>query len=319
MTAPPLSIVMPGGSGQVGTVLARAFHADGHRVTVLSRRPRPAPWAMAEWDGRTLGAWASTLDRADVLINLAGRSVNCRYTSENRAEILNSRVNSVHALTEAIASVARPPRVWLQAGTATIYAHRYDAANDEAHGRIGGGEPDAPASWRFSTDVAKAWEAAFTEAKCDGVRKVILRSAMIMSPDRGGVVDELLWLVRRGLGGHIGDGRQYMSWIHDADFVRAVYALIGNDQVAGVVNLAAPNPVPNAAFMRALREASGVRFGLPTPRWALEIGAFLLRTESELVLKSRRVVSSRLPQMGFEFLFAEWPAAARDLCRRYRA
>jgi len=310
-----MKIVIPGGSGQVGTMVARAFHDEGHDVTVLSRRGRLAPWRIVEWDGVHLGPWVSTLEDTDVLLNLAGRSVNCRYTAANRREIVESRVQSTRVLGKALTDVNRPPRVWLQASTATIYAHRYDAANDENTGLIGGNEIDAPDTWRFSIEVARAWEQAFDEVTCAGIRKVTLRSAMTMSADRGGVFDALLALVRRGQGGRIGDGRQFMSWVHEVDFIRAMHWLIGHDEIDGIVNIASPNPMPNDAFMRALREAWGIRVGVPTARWMLEIGAMFLRTESELVLKSRRVVPRRLVEGGFVFAYPEWPDAARDLCR----
>lgn len=313
-----MKIVIPGGSGQVGTILARAFHQDGHEVIVLSRSPGDAPWRSVSWDARTLGDWAREVDGADVVINLAGRSVNCRYTERNRREILESRVDSTRVLGGAVARAARPPRVWLQASTATIYAHRYDAPNDEATGILGGAEPDVPETWRFSIDVAQSWERALDEAPAPHTRKVKMRAAMVMSPDRGGVFDTLLGLVRRGLGGRAGDGRQYVSWIHHVDFVRSVRWLIGQDAVDGAVNLAAPNPLPYADFMRALREAWGIPFGLPATRWMLEIGARLLGTETELVLKSRRVTPGRLLQEGFTFDFPSWPEAARDLSAAWR-
>ncbi|HET6574957.1 MAG TPA: TIGR01777 family oxidoreductase [Fimbriiglobus sp.] len=312
-----MKVVLPGGSGQVGTLLARAFHTDGHEVVVLSRNPGPAPWRTVVWDARTVGDWAHELDGADAVVNLAGRSVNCRYTAANRKAILDSRVDSTRAVGEAIARATRPPRVWLQASTATIYAHQYDAPNDEDTGTLGGQEPDAPGAWRFSIDVAKSWEQALDAAAVPGTRKVAMRSAMTMSPDRGGVFDVLLGLVRRGLGGRAGDGRQYVSWVHDADFVRAVYWLLEHD-IAGPVNLAAPHPLPNDEFMRALRRAWGARVGLPATRWMLAVGALLLGTETELVLKSRRVVPGRLLKDGFTFRFPTWPEAARDLCRRWR-
>jgi hypothetical protein len=179
--------------------------------------------------------------------------VNCRYTPENRRLIKESRVNSTRAVGGAIAQATHPPRAWLQAGTATIYAHRYDAPNDEATGLIGWSEPDVPGTWRFSIEVATAWEHAMDECNLPRTRKVVLRSAMVMSPDRGGVFDTLLRLVRFGLGGRAGDGRQYVSWIHDADFVRGVFWLIDHQEMAGPVNLAAPGPLPYSAFLRALR------------------------------------------------------------------
>jgi uncharacterized protein (TIGR01777 family) len=310
-----MKVVIAGGSGQVGTVLARAFHADGHDVVALSRRPGMQPWRVVNWDGSTLGDWRSEIDGCDVVINLAGRSVNCRYSAKHRREILESRVLSTRAVGQAIGEARRPPRVWLQASTATIYAHRYDKPNDEHSGILGGDEPGAPGTWRFSIDVARAWERTFDEAVTDNTRKVALRSAMTMSPDAGGIFDTLLKLVRRGLGGSAGDGRQYVSWIHYEDFIAAVRWLIARDDIHGVVNVAAPNPLPNAEFMRLLREACGMPFGLPATRWMLEIGAVVLRTETELILKSRRVVPARLMEHGFTFAYQYWAQAERFLCR----
>jgi uncharacterized protein (TIGR01777 family) len=218
----------------------------------------------------------------------------------------------------AIGAAIRPPRVWLQSSTATIYAHRFDAPNDEATGILGGFEDNVPDTWRFSIDVATSWERAAMEAVVPQTRRVLLRSAMIMSADRGGVFDTLLGLVRHGLGGQNGDGRQYVSWIHDQDFVRSIYWLIDHD-LEGPVNLAAPHPIPNAEFMQTLRAAWGIKIGLPSTRWMLEMGTFVLRTETELILKSRRVVPRRLLESGFMFQFPTWTEAAEDLCRRWRS
>lgn len=313
-----MKVVLPGGSGQVGTVLARAFHQAGHEVVVLSRQPRAAAWRVVPWDTTNPGDWSAELAGADVVINLAGRSVNCRYHVENRRLIMESRLNSTRVVGEAIARASPPPRVWLQASTATIYAHRYDAPNDEATGLLGGSEPDAPDTWRFSIEVATAWERAANECTTPHTRKVLLRSAMTMSPDHGGIFDTLLSIVRRGLGGRAGDGRQYVSWIHELDFIRSIFWLIEHEELAGPVNLAAPHPVPNAEFMQTLREAWGIRVGLPAMEWMLELGAVFLRTETELILKSRRVVPGRLLESGFAFEFPTWPEAAPELCRRWR-
>lgn len=312
-----MKIVIPGGSGQVGTLLARAFTAAGHEVAVLSRRPVRHPWRVVAWDGATDGDWRRDVDGADVVINLAGRSVNCRYTPENRREILDSRVRSTDAVGRAIARAARPPRVWLQASTATIYAHRFDAPNDEHTGLLGGHEPDAPESWHFSIDVARAWEGAFDAIATPHTRKVAMRSAMTLSPDPGGVFDTLLGLARRGLGGRAGDGRQYLSWVHEDDFVAAVHWLIAHDALAGVVNIASPYPLPNSHFMHGLREAAGIRIGLPAAPWMLEVGAMMMRTETELILKSRRVVPARLLESGFVFRHPHWPEAAEALYRAW--
>jgi uncharacterized protein (TIGR01777 family) len=227
-------------------------------------------WRVVPWDGVALGARQREIDNCDVVVNLAGRCVNCRYTAANRQQILQSRVLSTRVVGQAIAGAAHPPRLWLQASTATIYAHRYDRPNDEYTGVLGGGEATTPSSGRFSIDVALAWEQAFDDAVPDGTRKVLLRSAMTLSPDAGGVFDTLLGLVRRGLGGRAGHGRQFMSWIHYQDFIAAIRWLIARDDIAGVVNVASPNPLPNAEFMRILREACSTRFGLPASRWMLE-------------------------------------------------
>jgi uncharacterized protein (TIGR01777 family) len=263
--------------------------------------------------------WQREINGSDVVINLAGRSVNCRYNAANRHDILESRIASTRVVGEAIGRATQPPRVWLQASTATIYAHRFDSPNDERSGVLGGNESTAPSSWRFSIDVARAWERVFDEAVTTATRKVTLRSAMTLSPDTGGVFDTLLGLVRRGLGGPAGDGHQFISWIHYEDFVAAVRWLIDRHDVAGIVNVASPNPLPNADFMRLLREAYGVPFGIPARSWMLEIGAAFMRTETELILKSRRVVPLRLLESGFTFEFPHWSDAARDLCHQWRA
>ncbi|MFJ6790895.1 DUF1731 domain-containing protein [Streptomyces angustmyceticus] len=311
-----MKIVIPGGTGQVGGILNRALRAAGHEVVVLTRRPgrEGEVW----WDGATRGAWEAAVDGSDVVINLAGRSVSCRYTPDNLREMMASRVDSARVVGEAITAAARPPRVWLQMSTATVYAHRFDAPNDEATGVVGGTEAGVPGYWAYSVEIARAWERAQEEAATPETRKVALRSAMVMSPDRGGVFDVLLWLARLGLGGPVAGGAQYVSWIHDRDFVRAVEFLIGSD-LSGPVNLAAPAPLPHRAFMRALRAAWGVPVGLPATKWMAELGAFALRSDTELLLKSRRVVPGRLLDAGFAFGHDEWRGAADDLVRRVRA
>lgn len=318
-----MKFVIAGGSGHVGAALIRHFAPRGVEIVTLSRRTSNCGAnggvRTVFWDGRTVEAWAAEIDRADVLINLAGKSVNCRYGAANRREILASRVDSTRALGAAIHASRNPPPIWLQASTATIYSHRFDAPNDEDSGILGGSEAGAPDTWRFSIDVARAWEAAAAEVPTPRTRRVLLRSAMTMSPDRGSVFDAFYGLVRRGMGGSQGDGRQFVSWIHEQDFARAVQWLIEHDELSGPVNLAAPTPLTNADFMRALRDAAGVRIGLPAPRWMLEVGARLVGTETELLLKSRRVVPGRLLANGFSFRFPDWPSAARDLVQRWRA
>ncbi|TDD39025.1 TIGR01777 family protein [Actinomadura sp. KC06] len=311
-----MKIVIPGGTGQVGAILDRALTAADHDVVVLTRSPRRD--REIRWDGETLGPWADAIDGSDLVINLAGRSVSCRYTPANLQAMMDSRVNSTRVVGEAIAAAARAPRVWLQMSTATIYAHRFDAGNDEATGVIGGAEPGVPRYWAYSVEIAKAWERAQEQAETPSTRKVALRAAMVMSPDRGGVFDYLLWLARLGLGGPVGGGAQYVSWIHDRDFVRAVEFLAERDDLTGPVNLAAPGPLPQRAFMRALRAAWGVPVGLPATKWMAEIGALAIRSDTELLLKSRRVVPGRLLDAGFSFDHTQWPEAATDLVQRAR-
>ncbi|GAB3233540.1 TIGR01777 family oxidoreductase [Glycomyces halotolerans] len=311
-----MRIVLPGGTGQVGTMLYRALTAAGHEVVVLTRRSQARH--EVQWDAESMGPWAEEIDGSDVVVNLAGRSVNCRYDQENLRQMLASRVRSARLVGEAIAAAERPPKLWLQMSTATVYAHRFDEPNDEATGLIGGDEPDVPDYWSFSVHIAKAWEKAQATARTPRTRKVAMRTAMVMSPDRGGVFDVLLRMVRLGLGGPVAGGRQYLSWIHDHDFARAVEFLIDHDDIEGPVNLASPGPLPQAEFMRELREAWGRRFALPATKWMAELGAFVMRSDTELLLKSRRVVPGRLREAGFEFAYPRWPEAAANLVSRVR-
>lgn len=311
--------MIPGGTGHIGTLLARHFHAQGHLVTVIARFPKACEWQMVHWDGLELGPWADVLDGADVVINMAGRSVNCRYNAANQRAIRYSRTFTTELVGKAIARAARPPRLWMNASTATIYRHSFDRANDEATGELGGAEPNLPATWRFSIDVAKEWERTFSAAGTPQTRKVALRSAIVMSPDSGGAFDMLLRLVRMGFGGRSGSGRQYVSWIHDVDFIRALEFLIAREDLDGVVNIASPNPLPNREFMCNLRRAWCTSYvGIPSAEWMLEIGAIFLRTETELLLKSRRVVPHRLLEAGFEFHFPNWRGACQNLVARWR-
>lgn len=299
----------------MGALLRRRAETRGDEVVVLGRRPSER---VVAWDGKSLGPWASELDGADVVINLAGRSVNCRYTKENLAAMMDSRVDSTRVIGEAIARAKRPPATWLQMSTATIYAHRFDAPNDEATGVIGGGEPGVPSYWGYSVEIAKAWERTQAEAVTERTRKVQLRAAMVMSADEGGIFDVLASMARWGLGGSVGGGGQYVSWIHEEDFCAAIDFLLARPEMEGAVNLAAPTPLPYREFMRDLRVAVRAPFGLPATRWMAEIGAFMLRTDTELLLKSRRVVPGRLRDAGFRFAYQTWPEASRELAGRWR-
>ena len=313
-----LRVVIPGGAGHLGRLVAGHLHAKGNAVTVLSRSGSVASWQVLSWDGAHLDDWTQELHGADVLINLAGRSVNCRYNAANRREILESRVRSTELLGEAIGRLRQPPRLWINASTATIYRHSLDREMDEDSGELGGHEPGAPSSWNFSIDVATAWEKCFFASDTPHTRKITLRSAMVMSAERGGTFDLLRRLVRFGLGGTCGSGKQFVSWIHENDFVRALNYVIEHEEFDGPINVASPNPLPNEEFMRILRAAWGARVGIPASEWMLEVGAFLLRSETELILKSRRVVPGILRASGFQFQFPEWRGAAEDLVRRWR-
>jgi uncharacterized protein (TIGR01777 family) len=311
-----LKVVIPGGTGQVGTILDRALTAQGHDVVLLTRSPKGE--RQVYWDGATLGDWAKQIDGSDVVINLAGRSVNCRYTAENLDAMMTSRVESARMVGEAIAGAARPPRLWMQMSTATIYAHRFDAANDEYDGLIGGNEPGVPEYWAYSVQIARNWERAQVQSVTPATRKIALRSALVMSPDRGGVFDVLSRLARLGIGGPVAGGKQYVSWIHDRDFARAVQFLIEREDLSGAVNLAAPDPLPQRQFMREMRSAWRMPIGLPATTWMAEIGAFALRSDTELLLKSRRVEPRRLLDAGFTFDHPKWQNAAADLASRRR-
>jgi uncharacterized protein len=312
-----MKIVLPGVTGQLGAILARHFHSQRHEVVVIGRHVGPAPWRTIVWDGANLGRWVQELEGANVVINLAGRSVDCRYTAGNRRDVKESRIRTTRLVGEAIRQAKSPPETWMNMSTATIYRHIFDRPMDELTGELGGKEPGASA-WKFSIEVATSWEEAFLSAPTPETRKTALRTTMVMSPDAHGVFDTLLKLVRLGLGGASGSGKQFVSWIHDQDFVRSIDYLIVHKDINGIVNLASPTPLPNREFMAALRKAWGAHIGLPAAPWMLEVGAVFLRTETELILKSRRVIPTRLSKHGFSFDFPEWPVAAGNLVERWR-
>jgi uncharacterized protein (TIGR01777 family) len=306
------TIVMPGGAGFLGRHLAAHLAAQDYNVVVLTRQPRAYSGNIRHlhWDGHTIGPWAQTLEGARAVINLAGRTVNCRYTAKHRAEIYDSRLVSTATVGRAIETCSNPPAVWLNSSSATIYRDADDRAMDEATGELGSG---------FSVDVCQKWEAALDAAPTPGTRRVALRSAIVFGPGEGGAFEAFRRVVALGLGGTLGRGSQFVSWIHIRDFCRAVQFIMeddGPDPLHGPVNLASPHPVTNRQFMRALRQACHKRVGLPASRWMLEIGAFLLRTETELLLKSRQVVPGKLLASGFRFDFPELESALEEIVRR---
>ena len=292
-------IIIAGGSGFLGSVLAEYFSEKGIEIVILTRNPRWRTGLVREvyWDGTTTGDWIKDLEGTRALINLAGISVNCRYHARNRKRMLDSRLASTRVLGEAIGRCAKPPPVWLNSSTATIYKHTFGPAWDEA-GDIGG---CAEAKDLFSVRVATEWERVLNEANTPRTRKFALRSAMVLGHARNSVLPNLLRLGRLGLGGSMAGGRQFVSWIHQEDFCRAIDWILEHEGLSGPVNLAAPNPVTNEEFMTTIRKVCRAPFGLPASRWMLEIGAFLMRTETELLIKSRRVAPGKLLANGFNF------------------
>ncbi len=296
----PGPVVLTGANGFLGRLLTAFLANEGRSVIRIARSG-----GDYDWDGRTLGPWTVALEGASALINLAGRSVNCRYGPAERRQILESRVESTRVLGQALAGCRRPPAVWLNASSATVYRHAEDRPMDEASGETGAD---------FSPQVVLAWEKAFFEAHVpSGIRRVAMRTAIVFDRANGGAFDYYRRLVLFGLGGAHGNGRQMMSWIHGHDFCRAVAWLLADDELSGIVNVAAPGPLTNRDLMAALRRAYGRRIGLPASRWMLEAGAILLRTETELILKSRWVLPRRLLDSGFEFSYPDWPTAATAL------
>jgi uncharacterized protein (TIGR01777 family) len=313
-------LIIPGGSGFLGRTLAKWFEPQGYDVVILSRSSQEIPATrVLVWDAKTLGPWAAELEDADVVVNMAGRSVNCRCNKKNRALMLSSRIDSTLVLGRAIAACQSPPRVWMNSSTATIYRHRYDAPNDEATGIYG---PEKEAKDAFSLEVANSWEEAFRQAYRENdlgrTRGILLRSAMIFGAEPGGAYEALRNLVKLRLGGKMGHGRQYVSWQHEDDFCRAIEFLMERKDAEGIYNLCAPNPLTNRDMMAVMRKQFGVRVGLPAFKWMLEIGAFFMRTETELIVKSRRVVPARLLHEGFSFEHQHLETALAEIEKRRR-
>ena len=316
MNYQPNKLILAGGTGFLGQVLATYFGAPHWEVVILTRSQGRSCLAgrSVEWDAKTLGPWCRELEGATAVVNLTGKSVNCRYNAKNRKEILDSRVNSTRVLGEAISRCVRPPSVWLNASTATVYRHTFGEPWDES----GQTEATEEAKDRFSVEVACAWERALNDAAIPRTRKVAMRMAMVLGLGKNSVFPVLRRLAKLGIGGRMGNGRQFVSWIHKTDYCRAVDWVISHDDFEGPVNLVGPNPIPNAEMMRTLRRVCGVPFGLPATNWMLEVGAFVLRTETELLIKSRRVIPGRLLKSGFEFQFPNIREAFEDLNKQAR-
>lgn len=300
-------IVIFGANGFLGRYLTRHFARNGKEVVAIarSREGWSGDGMFLEWDGKTLGPWALALEGAEAVINLAGRSVNCRYTRGNRRLIKQTRVDATRVIGQAINACKIPPKTWLNASTATWYRHAEDKPQNDWLGEPGEG---------FSCEVAQAWEDAFFGADIPAAtRKLALRIGMVLANEDATVYDVLRRLTARGLGGTMGDGNQRLSWIHMEDFLRAVDFVINDPFLDGTINVTAPEFPTNREWMRIFREAVGMPVGLPAAKWMLKIGALLMGTETELVLKSRWAESVRLRDAGFRWRWARVTDAVADL------
>ncbi len=304
------TIVILGANGFLGRYLCRHFARQGKEVVAVARHREG--WSgdgmFLEWDGKSPGPWCLALEGAQAVINLAGRSVNCRYTPRNRREIISSRVDATRAIGAAIAGCRVPPELWLNASTATWYRHAEDRPQDDWLGEPGTG---------FSCEVAQAWEDAFFNAAVPPqTRKLALRIGMVLANEEGTVYDVLRKLTCRGLGGAMGSGNQRVSWIHMEDLLRAVEFAIHDPFLDGTINVTAPEFPTNREWMRTFREAVGMPLGLPAKKWMLRIGARWMGTETELVLKSRWAESLRLRDAGFRWRWTGAADAVADLAGR---
>ncbi|TWR30287.1 TIGR01777 family protein [Mucilaginibacter pallidiroseus] len=298
-------IILAGGNGYLGGVLANYYKDKAGQVIILSRKPKIAEGNISTivWDGKTAGAWVDELEGADLLINLCGKNVNCRYTKANRGELFSSRLVPTRLLGNVVAGLRQPPALWINITSATIYRHAEDRPQDEDTGEIGYG---------MSIDICKQWEQTLFDTITPNTRKVALRMGIVLGRS-GGAFPRLLNLVRVGMGGRQGDGRQYISWVHEQDAAKCTEWLLQSTAVDGVVNCTAPEAVTNSNFMQLLRDAYGVPFGFPTPVWLMEIGARIIGTETELVFKSRWVKPGKLINGGYQFIFSKAKHAVHDL------
>jgi len=298
-------IILAGGNGYLGGVLAGYYRHIAEEVIILSRKPKTNEDNIKTilWDGKTKGEWIKEIEGADMLINLCGKNVNCRYTAKNREEIIHSRVVPTTLLNEVVGELNNPPALWINITSATIYRHAEDFAQDEATGQIGYG---------FSIDVCQQWEEAFFNECKAPVRKVALRMGIVLGRSDS-VFPRLLNLVRFGLGGKQGNGRQYVSWVHEQDVARSTEWILDHPEMNGVINCTAPEAIKNTDLMYTLRKSYGMPVGLPTPAWLLSIGARIIGTETELILKSRWVAPKRLLDSGYQFLFTKADYAIDDI------
>jgi uncharacterized protein len=301
-----MKIIIAAGTGFLGQVLANHFKKNNHEIVIFTRGKsvKKNDVKYIHWDAKTMTGWEVELENAEVLINLAGKSVDCRYTEENKAEILSSRIESTSVLNQAILQCTNPPKHWLNSSTSTIYRHSEDKQMDEYTGEIGDD---------FSMNIAKSWEKAFFEITTPNTLKTALRTSIVLGK-KGGAFLPIKSLTKIGFGGKQGKGNQFISWVHEEDFANAVDCII-QKEITGVINIVSPTPIPNKDFMKALRTEMKIPFGASISKKVLEFGARIIGTETELVLKSRNVIPKRLQENGFEFKFAQIDKAFQNLLK----
>ncbi|MBO9690395.1 TIGR01777 family oxidoreductase [Chryseobacterium sp.] len=298
-----MKIIIAGGTGFLGENLEKYFTEKGNQVCILTRKP--VRKNEIYWDAQTIGEWKSSLEKADVLINLTGKSVDCRYHEKNKKEIYSSRIDSTRILQKAVDQCSEKPKIWLNASSATIYIHSEQHLNTEQNGIIGDD---------FSMNICKSWEKEFFAVQNEGIRKVALRTSIVLG-NNGGAFPKLKMLTKLGLGGKQGRGNQMVSWIHIEDFCKAIEWMIQHEDISGAFNITAPAPLSNENMMKKLRKELKMPFGLNAPVWQLEIASAFLRTETELLLKSRNVYPERLLKSGFQFSYPGFDEAITDLLR----
>ncbi|HVD99936.1 MAG TPA: TIGR01777 family oxidoreductase [Cytophagaceae bacterium] len=298
-------IILAGGTGFIGDFLQEYFRDKAKEIVVLTRSQarREGNITYHTWDGKTLGTWKDQLEGAEMLINLSGKSVNCRYTEENKQAIFDSRTQSTHVLGEAVKQLKHPPVVWFNAASATIYRHAEDRPNDEFNGEYHND---------FSVQVCKRWEESFEAIKLSATRKIILRIAIVLGK-KDGVVKRFKTLTQFGLGGKQGSGEQYFSWIHEQDLAGIMEFLYQHSELEGIFNCSSPNPVKNKTMMSIYRKILKPILAIHSPAWLLKLGAGMIGTETELLLKSRWVLPKRLQEAGYEFKYLKLEDALEDI------
>ncbi|QWX83037.1 TIGR01777 family protein [Cellulophaga sp. HaHaR_3_176] len=298
-------LIIVGGSGFLGNAIAKHFVNTFKDIVILTRGASETKNGIryTSWDAKSVGSWAKEFDNCDVLINMVGRSVDCRYTKKNKSLILSSRVDATKVLGEVLLKSEKPPKIWLNSSTATIYRHSLDLQMDEISGEIGNG---------FSVEVAKAWEKTFFASPLKNTRKIALRTSIVLGKN-GGALVPLKKLAQIGFGGKQGNGNQFFSWIHITDFLRSIDFIIKTENIEGPINIVAPQPCTNAYLMEKIRKSISIGFGIPLSEKILKIGALCIQTETELILKSRNVIPGRLLNKGFEFQYPTIEKALNDL------